>query len=28
LFIPIPENVNLEHALLMRNLTSGNTRGA
>ena len=28
LYIPIPENVNLEHALLMRNLTSGNTRGA
>ena len=28
LFIPIPENVDLEYALLMRNLTSGNTRGA
>ena len=28
LFIPVPENVNLEHALVMRNLTSGNTRGA
>ncbi len=27
LYLPVPENVNLEHALLMRNLPSGTTRG-